>query len=100
MRRTRDGTDRQEFELFYQPKLDLRTRALVGAEAFIRWRRPGRGLVEAAQFVGIAEDCGLIRPIGRWVVREACRQAQAWQDAGLPPIPVSVNVSAVEFRSV
>jgi EAL domain-containing protein (putative c-di-GMP-specific phosphodiesterase class I) len=55
-------------------------------------------LVEPAQFVPIAEDCGLIKPIGRWVLHEACRQAQAWQDAGLPPIPVSVNISAVEFR--
>jgi diguanylate cyclase (GGDEF)-like protein/PAS domain S-box-containing protein len=91
--------DRREFELFYQPKMNLKTGAVVGAEALIRWRHPDRGLVEPAQFVPIAEDCGLIKPIGRWVVHEACRQAQAWQDAGLPPIPVSVNISAVEFRS-
>jgi EAL domain-containing protein (putative c-di-GMP-specific phosphodiesterase class I) len=56
-------------------------------------------LIEPAQFVPIAEDCGLITPVGRWVVHEACRQAQAWQDAGFPPIPVSVNISAIEFRS-
>ena len=91
--------DRREFELFYQPKMNLKTGAIVGAEALIRWRHPDRGLVEPAQFVPIAEDCGLIRPIGRWVVHEACRQAQAWQDAGLRPIPVSVNISTVEFRS-
>jgi diguanylate cyclase (GGDEF)-like protein/PAS domain S-box-containing protein len=91
--------DRREFELFYQPQMNLKTGAIVGAEALIRWRHPDRGLVEPAQFVPIAEDCGLIKPIGRWVVHEACRQAQAWQDAGLPPIPVSVNISAVEFRS-
>jgi EAL domain-containing protein (putative c-di-GMP-specific phosphodiesterase class I) len=79
--------------------VNLKTGAVVGAEALIRWRHPDRGLVEPAEFVPIAEDCGLIKPIGRWVVHEACRQAQAWQDAGLRPIPVSVNVSAVEFRS-
>ena len=90
---------RREFELHYQPKMNLKTGAVVGAEALIRWRHPDRGLVEPAHFVPIAEDCGLIRPIGRWVVYEACRQAQAWQDAGLRPIPVSVNISAVEFRS-
>jgi diguanylate cyclase (GGDEF)-like protein len=91
--------DKREFELLYQPKMDLKTGAVVGAEALIRWRRPDRGLVEPAEFVPIAEECGLIRPIGRWVVHEACRQAQAWQDVGLRPIPVSVNISAVEFRS-
>jgi diguanylate cyclase (GGDEF)-like protein/PAS domain S-box-containing protein len=91
--------DKREFELLYQPKMNLKTGAVVGAEALLRWRHPDRGLVEPAQFVPIAEDCGLIKPIGRWVVHEACRQAQAWQDAGLPPIPVSVNISAVEFRS-
>jgi diguanylate cyclase (GGDEF)-like protein/PAS domain S-box-containing protein len=91
--------DRREFELFYQPQMNLNTCAVVGAEALIRWRHPERGLVEPAHFVPIAEDCGLIRPIGRWVVHEACRQAQAWQDAGLRPIPVSVNISALEFRN-
>ena len=64
----------------------------------IRWQQPDRGLVPPAQFVPIAEDCGLILPIGRWVLREACRQARAWQDAGLPPLTIAVNVSAVEFR--
>jgi EAL domain-containing protein (putative c-di-GMP-specific phosphodiesterase class I) len=91
--------DKREFELFYQPKVNLRTGAVVGAEALIRWRHPDRGLVEPDQFVPIAEDCGLIKPIGRWVVHEACRQARAWQDAGLRPIPLSVNISAIEFRS-
>ena len=90
---------RREFELFYQPQMNLKTGAMVGAEALIRWRHPDRGLVEPAQFVPIAEDCGLIGPIGRWVVHEACRQAQAWRDAGLRPIPVSVNISALEFRN-
>ena len=91
--------EKQEFELHYQPKLNLKTGVVVGAEALLRWRHPDRGLIEPAQFVPIAEDCGLIRPIGRWVVHEACRQVKTWQDAGLRPIPVSVNISAVEFRS-
>jgi diguanylate cyclase (GGDEF)-like protein len=91
--------DRREFELLYQPKMNLKTGAVVGTEALLRWRHPDRGLIEPAQFVPIAEDCGLIKPIGRWVVHEACRQAQAWQDAGFRPIPVSVNISGVEFRS-
>jgi diguanylate cyclase (GGDEF)-like protein/PAS domain S-box-containing protein len=95
----RSALDNGEFELLYQPKINLKTGAVVGAEALIRWRHPDRGLIEPAGFVPIAEDCGLIKPIGRWVVHEACRQAQAWQDAGLPPMPVSVNISAVEFRS-
>jgi diguanylate cyclase (GGDEF)-like protein/PAS domain S-box-containing protein len=93
-----NALDRQEFELFYQPRIDLRTDAVVGAEALIRWRHPTRGLLEPAQFVGIAEDCGLIRPIGRWVLYEACRQATEWQDAGFGPMPVAVNISAIEFR--
>jgi diguanylate cyclase (GGDEF)-like protein/PAS domain S-box-containing protein len=91
--------DRQEFALLYQPKVNLRSGAVVGAEALIRWRHPGRGWLEPAQFIRIAEDCGLIRPIGRWVVHEACRQAKAWQDAGYRPVPVAVNISAVELRS-
>jgi diguanylate cyclase (GGDEF)-like protein/PAS domain S-box-containing protein len=91
--------DQREFELLYQPKINLQTGGLVGAEALIRWQHPQRGSIEPAQFVPIAEDSGLITPIGRWVLYEACRQARAWQDAGLRPIPVSVNVSGVEFRS-
>jgi EAL domain-containing protein (putative c-di-GMP-specific phosphodiesterase class I) len=79
--------------------MNLKTGTVVGAEALIRWRHPDRGLIGPDQFVPIAEDCGMIRPIGRWVVQEACRQAQAWQVAGLRPIPVSVNVSGVEFRN-
>lgn len=95
----RGALEQHEFVLFYQPKIDLTTGTLVGAEALIRWRHPERGLVQPGEFVAIAEECGLIRPIGRWVVSEACRQAQAWQAAGLAPIPVSVNISAVEFRT-
>jgi diguanylate cyclase (GGDEF)-like protein/PAS domain S-box-containing protein len=91
--------ENREFELFYQPKMNLKTGVIVGAEALLRWHHPDRGLLEPAQFVPIAEECGLIRPIGRWVVREACHQARKWQDAGLLRIPVAVNISAIEFRS-
>ncbi|MDZ7594687.1 MAG: EAL domain-containing protein [Thiobacillus sp.] len=87
-----------EFLLHYQPKIDLASGAMTGAEALIRWQDPDLGLVYPAQFVPIAEENGLIVPVGRWVLREACRQVQAWLDAGLPAVPVSVNISAVEFR--
>jgi diguanylate cyclase (GGDEF)-like protein len=90
---------RQEFVLHYQPKVNLETGAITGAEALIRWLHPDRGLVPPAQFVPIAEDSGLILPIGQWVLREACRQARAWLDAGLGPMPVAVNISTLEFRS-
>ena len=91
--------ERQEFVLHYQPKVNLLSGTIVGIEALVRWQHPQRGLLEPAQFVPIAEDSGLILPIGRWVLREACRQARAWQDAGLPPIAVAVNTSALEFRA-
>jgi diguanylate cyclase (GGDEF)-like protein/PAS domain S-box-containing protein len=90
--------EREEFLLYYQPKVNLETGEITGVEALIRWQQPDRGLLPPAQFVPIAEDCGLIVQIGRWVLREACRQARAWQDAGLRPLPIAVNVSAVEFR--
>jgi len=90
--------ERGEFLLHYQPKINLDTGAITGVEALIRWQQPDRGLLSPSQFVPIAEDCGLIVQIGRWVLREACRQACAWQNAGLTPLPIAVNVSAVEFR--
>jgi diguanylate cyclase (GGDEF)-like protein/PAS domain S-box-containing protein len=95
----RHAVERGEFLLHYQPKINLFTGQITGAEALIRWQHPDRGLISPAQFVPIAEDCGLILPIGRWVLREACKQARAWQDAGLPFKRVSVNVSATEFRA-
>jgi diguanylate cyclase (GGDEF)-like protein len=95
----RRALKRREFVLHYQPKINLETGAITGVEALIRWRHPERGLIPPAMFVPIAEDCGLIVPIGRWVLHEACRQVQTWIDAGLPPMPVAVNISAVEFQS-
>lgn len=90
--------ERQELALHYQPKLNLATGEIIGAEALLRWRHPQRGLVPPGQFIPIAEDCGLIVSIGRWVLREACRQMRAWQRAGLSPPGVAINISAVELR--
>ncbi|MHB1290561.1 MAG: putative bifunctional diguanylate cyclase/phosphodiesterase [Sulfuricella sp.] len=95
----RRALERQEFVLYYQPKINLQSGAIVGVEALIRWQHPQRGLLSPAQFIAIAEDCGLILPIGRWVLREACNQARAWIQAGLPPIIIAVNTSAPEFRA-
>ncbi len=94
----RRALERNEFLLHYQPKVNLDTGEITGVEALIRWQHPDRGLLLPAQFVPIAEDCGLILQIGHWVRREACGQARAWQDAGLPPLRVAVNVSPSEFR--
>jgi len=85
--------------LHYQPKINLTTGQITGAEALVRWTHPVRGPVPPAQFIPIAEDCGLILPIGNWVLREACKQARAWVDAGLPPTTMAVNISAMEFRN-
>lgn len=95
----RDAIERKDLLLNYQPKINLATGGITGVEALIRWRHPQRGLVPPAQFIAVAEECGLIVPIGRWVLREACRQARAWQDAGLPAIRIAVNISAVELRA-
>jgi diguanylate cyclase (GGDEF)-like protein/PAS domain S-box-containing protein len=95
----RDAIDRHEFVLHYQPKMNLRTGRIVGVEALIRWHHSERGLVPAAQFIPVAEECGFIVSIGRWVLHEACRQAQAWQDAGLPAISIAINISARELRA-
>ena len=93
----RGAVGRKEFVLHYQPKINLETGAITGAEALIRWRHPRRGLLLPAHFVPIAEDSGLIVSIGRSTLREACRQARAWLDAGRSTT-VAVNISAVEFK--
>lgn len=84
--------------MHYQPKVNLGTGETTSVEAFIRWQHPDRGLIPPAQFGPVAEDSGLILPIGRWVLREAYRQARTWQDAGLLPVSMAVNVCAAEFR--
>lgn len=94
----RSAIDEHELVLHYQPKVDLESGAIVGAEAFVRWHHPQRGIILPSQFVPIAEVCGSIIPIGRWVLREACRQARAWQAAGLGPLRVAINVSPPELR--
>ena len=94
----RRALERNEFTLHYQPKVNLKTGEITGAEALIRWTHPTRGPVPPGHFIPVAEDCGLILPIGNWVLREACKQARAWQDAGLPLGTMAVNISAMEFR--
>ncbi|MBC3919565.1 EAL domain-containing protein [Undibacterium sp. CY18W] len=89
---------RHEFFLHYQPKINLKTGEITGAEALLRWQHPQWGMVPPIRFIGIAEDCGVIVPIGRWVLREACAQTRYWQDSGLDIATISVNISAVEFR--
>ncbi|HYD81717.1 MAG TPA: EAL domain-containing protein [Paucimonas sp.] len=94
----RRALERQELLLHYQPKVDLATGEITGIEALIRWKHPEWGMVTPERFVPVAEDCGLIIPIGRWVLREACMQAVRWKNAGIKPISIAVNVSALEFR--
>jgi diguanylate cyclase (GGDEF)-like protein len=90
--------EQHEFVLHYQPKVNLETGAITGAEALLRWQQPDHQLVSPAQFVSIAEDCGLILPIGKWALREACRQAKAWLQADLDFGKIAVNVSTTEFH--
>ncbi len=94
----RNAILRSEFVLRYQPQVDLRTGRVFAVEALIRWRHPTLGMIPPIKFIPIAEDTGMIVPIGDWVLHEACRQNKAWQDAGLPPMTVCVNVSARQFR--
>jgi diguanylate cyclase (GGDEF)-like protein/PAS domain S-box-containing protein len=87
-----------EFLLHYQPKVDLRSGEVTGSEALIRWAHPTKGMLTPDSFIDVAEDCGLIVPIGRMVLRQACIQVKEWINQGLPPMAVAVNVSALEFR--
>jgi EAL domain-containing protein (putative c-di-GMP-specific phosphodiesterase class I) len=97
--RLHEALDKSEFELFFQPLYDLRTRAPTGMEALLRWRHPERGLVPPIEFIPVCEDSGLIVPLGRWVLREAARHHAQLVEAGWPQLSVAVNVSALQFRS-
>ncbi|MEW5943768.1 MAG: EAL domain-containing protein [Pseudomonadota bacterium] len=94
----RHAITRQEFFLAYQPQIDLASGKVIGAEALIRWRHPQKGMISPTKFIPIAEEHGSIITIGEWVLREACAQNCRWQKAGLPAIPVAVNLSAFQFR--
>jgi len=94
----RRALEREEFTLYYQPKVELETRKLHGAEALLRWKHPERGLVSPAEFIPVLEETGLIVPVGEWVLRRACEDLKAWQAAGVTVGPVAVNLSARQFR--
>jgi diguanylate cyclase (GGDEF)-like protein len=94
----RKAIEKQEFFLLYQPQLDLRTGKIVAVEALLRWRRPQRGVTRPDKFMLVAEQSGLIIPIGRWVIENACMQNMAWHEAGFKDLTVSVNISGVQFN--
>jgi len=96
--RMRRALKYSEFVLYYQPKVDIDSSRIVGAEALIRWLDPVKGMISPIEFIPVAEESGLIVPIGKWVLEEACRQNKEWHDLGLPPVKVSINMAAPQFR--
>lgn len=90
--------ERGEFQLHYQPQLNLKSGAVVGVEALLRWQHPQRGLISPAQFISLLEECGLMPMVGTWVLHAACRQAKLWQEQGIDPMRMAVNLSAQQFR--
>jgi diguanylate cyclase (GGDEF)-like protein len=94
----RKALEHKQFALHYQPKIDVRSGELTGVEALLRWHHPERGVVAPSEFIPIAEETGLIIPLGRWVLHEACSQNKRWQDKGLPSLSVAVNISGVQFQ--
>jgi diguanylate cyclase (GGDEF)-like protein/PAS domain S-box-containing protein len=95
----RRAIDRHEFVLRYQARINLLSEKVVGVEVLIRWNHPRRGLIAPDQFMTIAEESGFVVPLGRWVLREGCRQGRAWRDARMPPLRIAINISAVELRA-
>ncbi|HYD33599.1 MAG TPA: EAL domain-containing protein [Methylophilaceae bacterium] len=95
----RRALKQQEFMLYFQPKLNLDSGVITGVEALIRWNHPTRGVMLPGTFIAIAEDCGLIVPLGKWVLEQACQQAKTWLDQGYGPMPIAINISALEFRN-
>ncbi len=94
----RRALEREEFLLYYQPKVDMDSRKIVGVEALLRWKNPERGLVAPGEFIPLLEDTGLILPVGEWVLRAACKQARAWLAAGVKNVHIAVNLSALQFK--
>jgi len=94
----RKALSHNELEVFYQPQMNLKDNSLIGMEALLRWNHPEKGMVSPGDFIPLAEETGLIESIGEWVLRAACAQNKSWQDAGYPPVCVSVNISARQFR--
>jgi EAL domain-containing protein (putative c-di-GMP-specific phosphodiesterase class I) len=94
----RKALERKQFVLHYQPQIDVMSGELTGVEALLRWHHPERGTVMPAEFISLAEETGLIVPLGQWVLREACLQSKAWQDQGLRSLRVAVNISGVQFQ--
>jgi EAL domain-containing protein (putative c-di-GMP-specific phosphodiesterase class I) len=92
-----EAIDRNELVLHYQPRVDLATGRIRGVEALLRWFHPTMGTISPARFIPIAEETGLIEPLGDWVLREGCRQRKAWLDAGMPPLKMAINLSAVQM---
>jgi diguanylate cyclase (GGDEF)-like protein len=93
----RGALERNEFVLHYQPKVDIRSGRIIGMEALVRWQHPTKGLIPPMQFIPLAEETGLIVPIGEWVLRTACARNKSWQEQGLPPLCIAVNLSARQF---
>ena len=94
----RNALKRSEFEVYYEPQIEIKTGKIIGAEALVRWNHPQRGRVSPGEFIPMAEEMGLIAPLGEWVLETACRQTKAWQIQGLPPLRVAVNLSARQFE--
>jgi EAL domain-containing protein (putative c-di-GMP-specific phosphodiesterase class I) len=94
----RKALERDELRLYYQPKVHIATNTIVGAEALVRWQHPERGLVPPMEFIPLAEENGLIVPLGEWVMRAACKQSREWRSAGHRPVAIAVNVSSHQFR--
>lgn len=97
-RNLRKALDQEEFEVYFQPQVDVKEKRIVGFEALLRWQHPHKGAILPPDFISVAEDTGLIIPIGEWVLRTACRQNMAWQRLGFPQMRISVNISACQFR--
>ena len=96
----RQGINEQQFYLEYQPKINMSTNELIGMEALVRWKHPDLGIIPPGKFIPLAEETGLIVPLGEWILRESCRQTSAWQEKGYPPFIVSVNVSVRQLEDI